>query len=345
MTLFTGRWIGVPLVLLLGFACNSEPSSGSSTTGQTGGVGQGGSSQPGQGGASQTGGTLENLGATSTYGGTAVSSGGAPTSGGATAQGGTPDAGGGTTSGGAANAGGAPSGGSAGGTAAGGTVYAGTNSGGASSSGESGGTAGAGAGGSSIAGGSGGGGSAAHAMMNFFVTSDSKTDANLGGLAGADQRCQRLAAAVGHGSKTWHAYLSVGSPMTHAKDRIGPGPYYNSKGELLASDKTALHARSGDAALFLDEKGNRVNGQWAGSPTPNQHDILTGSQRDGTLATGMTCGDWTSTTGSSQVGHSDGLGPGMQMGMYVYWNSVHTGQCGDTAPGGGAGKLYCFTAE
>ena len=180
-------------------------------------------------------------------------------------------------------------------------------------------------------------------MMNFFVTSDTKPNGNLGGLTGADARCQTLAAAVGHGSKTWRAYLSVSSPATNARDRIGPGPYYNSKGDQLAADKDALHARSGDAALFLDEKGNRINGQWASSPTPNQHDILTGTQKDGTLSASLTCGDWTATTGMSQVGHSDGLGPNMAAtGNYIIWNSSHTGQCGDTAPGGGAGKIYCF---
>ncbi|HKO47096.1 MAG TPA: hypothetical protein VJV79_05195, partial [Polyangiaceae bacterium] len=188
-----------------------------------------------------------------------------------------------------------------------------------------------------------GGGGSAHAMMNFFVTSDTKPTGNLGGLTGADARCQMLAAAVGHGGKTWRAYLSASSPATNAKDRIGPGPYYNSKGEQLAADKDALHARSGDAALFLDEKGNRINGQWANSPTPNQHDILTGTQKDGTLAANQTCADWTATTGMSQVGHSDGLGPSMAAtGNFIIWNGSHTGQCGDTAPGGGAGKIYCF---
>jgi hypothetical protein len=112
---------------------------------------------------------------------------------------------------------------------------------------------------------------------------------------------------------------------------------------MVAADKAALHARTGDAALFLTELGGRVNGQWTGSPTPNQHDILTGSQRDGTLQANTTCGDWTATTGNSQVGHSDGLGPSQSTtGTYSYWNSAHTGMCSDTAPGGGAGRLYCF---
>jgi hypothetical protein len=182
-------------------------------------------------------------------------------------------------------------------------------------------------------------------MMNFFVTSDTSMTGNLGGLAMADMRCQTLAAAVGHGSKTWRAYLSVASPMTHAINRIGEGPYYNSAGAVVAMTKAALHERSGDAALFIDERGNRVNGQWQGSPTPNQHDVLTGSARSGMLQMNATCSDWTSTSGNAQVGHSDGLGPGMATtGNYPYWNGSHTAPCGDLASTGGAGKLYCFVA-
>jgi hypothetical protein len=192
----------------------------------------------------------------------------------------------------------------------------------------------------------GSGGGTASSMMNFFVSSDTSATANLGGLAGADARCQRLAAAVGQGAKTWRAYLSTASPATNARDRIGPGPYFNSQGMMLAADKDALHARSGDPALFIDEHGNRINGQWSGSPTPNQHDILTGSTAAGMIMTGNTCGDWTATTGSSQVGHSDGLGPSMNSAPpYNQWAGAHTGMCGDTAPGGGAGRIYCFVGN
>jgi hypothetical protein len=180
-------------------------------------------------------------------------------------------------------------------------------------------------------------------MMNFFVTSDSSKTGNLGGLMGADMRCQALAAAVGAGSKTWRAYLSTEEPAVNARDRIGAGPYYNSKGGELAADKDALHARTGSAELFLDEKGNRINGQWEGSPTPNQHDILTGTDTDGNVVADQTCGDWTATSGSSAVGHSDGLGPGRDPEPpYSRWVGSHTGQCGNTEPGGGAGKIYCF---
>jgi len=182
--------------------------------------------------------------------------------------------------------------------------------------------------------------------MNFFVTSETSTTANLGGLAAADARCQRLAAAVGHGSKTWRAYLSVTSPATNARDRIGNGPYYNSMGAMLAADKTALHSRSGDSMLFIDELGRRINGQWQGSPTPNQHDILTGSDAMGMLVSTGTCGDWTNgTSGMSQVGHADGLGPGANSASpYNLWTGAHEGFCSNTADRGGAGKTYCFVA-
>ncbi|MBY0494842.1 MAG: dienelactone hydrolase family protein [Cyanobacteria bacterium] len=106
------------------------------------------------------------------------------------------------------------------------------------------------------------------------------------------------------------------------------------------------HAKSGDASLFVDERGQRINGQWTGSPSPVQHDILTGSNADGTLATGLTCADWTSGSASDggQVGHSDGMGVGQSTaGSNASWNSAHTMQnCADTAPRGGSGRFYCF---
>lgn len=191
------------------------------------------------------------------------------------------------------------------------------------------------------------------ASLSFFVSSTGSPTANLGGLAGADKRCQDLAAAVGAGARTWRAYLSVadggsGQPV-HAKDRIGSGPWYNAELVMVAANLTELHARFGDHTVFLDEKGAMVNGQWAGSPSPNEHDILTGSNLDGTVAAGFTCDDWTSETAGqlARVGHSDGLGPGMsQDPMYRPWQSVHdSGGCNNTAPKGGAGRIYCFAAD
>jgi hypothetical protein len=188
--------------------------------------------------------------------------------------------------------------------------------------------------------------------VGFFVTSATSVTGNLGGLSGADATCQRLATSAGHGARTWRAYLSVerdpsnNNQPTHARDRIGTGPWYNTNLTLIANNLTELHARTGDAAVFLDERGQRINGQWTGSPSPIEHDILTGSNADGTLAAGLTCGDWTSdsTTLAAQVGHSDGMGPAQSTaGALASWNAAHTNQnCSNTAPRGGAGRIYCF---
>lgn len=186
--------------------------------------------------------------------------------------------------------------------------------------------------------------------MSFFVSSTTSVTGNLGGLSGADATCARLAGAVGQGSRTWRAYLSVerdtnGQPA-NARDRIGTGPWYNAAGTLVANNLTELHARTGDASIFVDERGQRINGQWTGSPSPVEHDIMTGSNADGTLAAGLTCTDWTSDSASvsAQVGHSDGMGPNQSTaGALSSWNAAHTNQnCSNTAPRGGAGRIYCF---
>jgi len=188
--------------------------------------------------------------------------------------------------------------------------------------------------------------------MTFFVTSARSTTGNLGGLAGADRLCDSLADATGVGYKTWRAYLSVerdadnGNRSTDARSRIGNGPWVNAAGVLVARNLTELHSRTGASTVFVDERGRPINGQWTGSPSPVEHDILTGSRADGTLMPGLTCGDWTSasTTMQAQVGHSDGLGPnGDTSGGLSSWNSAHANQnCANTAPRGGAGRIYCF---
>jgi hypothetical protein len=193
--------------------------------------------------------------------------------------------------------------------------------------------------------------------VGFFVTSTTSVTGNLGGLGGADFTCQRLAGAAGFRGRAWRAYLSVehdsanGNGPTNARDRIGTGPWYNVNGILVANNLAELHSRRGDAAVFVDERGRRINGQWPGSPSPNEHDILTGSTAEGTVIPGETCGDWTSeaATGvSRRVGHSDGFGGGGSTTVtptnnVVSWNSAHTSAgCANTAPGGGAGRFYCF---
>ena len=189
--------------------------------------------------------------------------------------------------------------------------------------------------------------------MSFFITSEGVGDgANLGGLAGADKHCQTLAARVGAGKKTWRAYLSAdaagGRPAVNARDRIGRGPWYNFKGEMVARDVADLHSDANKLGkqTSLTEAGAVVNGR---GDTPNQHDILTGSALDGTLATGaanLTCSNWTANgEGSAQVGHHDRTGGGANP---TSWNSAHPSRgCSQAnlAASGGAGKFYCFAAK
>jgi hypothetical protein len=193
------------------------------------------------------------------------------------------------------------------------------------------------------------------APMTFFVTSVGVgSGANLGGLAGADAHCQKLAAAAGQGSRTWRAYLSTsaegGKPAVNARDRIGKGPWHNASGGLIARDLEHLHGDTLDLARLgnlitknnaRNEKGALVNGV---GDTPNMHDVLTGSQPDGrayTDAADHTCKNWTSSgaDGIAQVGHSDRNGGG------ISWNSVHASRgCSqeNLAASGGAGLFYCF---
>ena len=118
---------------------------------------------------------------------------------------------------------------------------------------------------------------------------------------------------------------------------------------MVARNLAELHARRGDAEVFVDERNQMIAGQWPGSPRPVEHDILTGSTADGRLMPGMTCDDWTSASPdlAAQVGHSDGLGPNASSaGTLSSWNSSHANQsCADTAPRGGSGRIYCFATN
>lgn len=188
--------------------------------------------------------------------------------------------------------------------------------------------------------------------MGFFVSSAKSKTGNLGGLSGADSICQKLATAAGLGNKTWRAYLSAerdpdnNNQPTDARSRIGNGPWFNAHGLMVAKDLAELHARKGDPKVFVDERGQPVPGQWPGSPRPTEHDILTGSTPEGTVMAGKTCNGWTSEASDvqAQVGHSDGMGRGGDTsGSSGVWNSSHDNQnCADTAPRGGAGRIYCF---
>ena len=194
---------------------------------------------------------------------------------------------------------------------------------------------------------------------SFFVTSVGiGNGANLGGLAGADNYCQTLAQAAGAGAKTWRAYLSTqgsdGKPAVNARDRIGKGPWQNSKGGAIAKDVADLHSPANNLTkqTALTEKGDVNNGR---GDTPNRHDVLTGSQPDGTAFAGAddrTCKNWTSSTqGSAMLGHSDRIGL-RDDDASKSWNSSHPsrgpdGGCSqaDLKSTGGDGLLYCFAAN
>jgi len=191
--------------------------------------------------------------------------------------------------------------------------------------------------------------------MGFFVTSAKSKTGNLGGLAGADKICQSLAAAVGQGDKTWRAYLSAerdpanNNNPTNARDRIGNGPWFNANGLMVGNDLADLHARRGNSILLVDERGQMIPGNWPNSPKPTEHDVLTGSTAEGMLMSGKTCDSWTSESADlkAQIGHIDGIGlGGNTAGASASWNSAHESRgCNDTAPGGGAGRFYCFAAK
>lgn len=192
---------------------------------------------------------------------------------------------------------------------------------------------------------------AAASKLSFFITSAGSGDgANLGGLAGADKICQQRAQAAGAGGKTWHAYLSTGgSGAVNARDRIGKGPWFNAKGAQVASSVADLHSANNKLSKenSITEKGAVVNGR---GDTPNMHDVLTGSQADGTAfadSADHTCSNWTANgdTGSAQAGHHDRQGGGADP---TSWNSAHgTKGCGQTQlqGTGGNGYFYCFAAN
>jgi hypothetical protein len=191
--------------------------------------------------------------------------------------------------------------------------------------------------------------------MSFFVTSTPiGKGAELGGLEGADRHCQALAQAAGAGGKTWHAYLSTqGAGAINARDRIGRGPWTNAKGVVIAKDVAELHgANNLTKQTALTEKGDIVNGR---GDTPNMHDILTGSQPDGTAfpaGEDRTCSNWTkSGQGIAMVGHSDRTGLD-ETPVAKSWNSSHPsrgpgGGCSqdDLKSTGGNGLLYCFATN
>jgi hypothetical protein len=198
-------------------------------------------------------------------------------------------------------------------------------------------------------------GQSSSSNMSFFVTSaGSGKGADLGGLTGADQICQMRAQAVGAAGKTWHAYLSTQGPdAVNARDRIASGPWVNAHGVVIAKDVAELHGQNNiNKETALNEKGEKVNGR---GDTPNMHDMLTGSQPDGTAfpaGADRTCGNWTkSGAGSAMLGHHDRQGLGTDEASRS-WNSSHLsrgpdGGCSqnDLKSTGGNGLFYCFAVN
>ncbi|MDH3316125.1 MAG: hypothetical protein OER43_10205 [Gammaproteobacteria bacterium] len=187
--------------------------------------------------------------------------------------------------------------------------------------------------------------------MGFFVTSVGMgRGGDLGGLEGADAHCQKLAASAGAGNRVWRAYLSTEAPDKRgvfARQRIGNGPWYNARGILIGANLTDLHLYNKAITLetALDENGQRIKGRY---DKPNEHDILTGTQDDGTAyfpdEADHTCNNWTSSdAGSAQVGHHDRHGGGN-----TSWTSAHPSR-GCSQEGlrstGGNGYFYCFAAD
>ncbi len=191
--------------------------------------------------------------------------------------------------------------------------------------------------------------------MSFFITGTNPGRAgDLGGLAGADAYCEKLADSVGAGGKNWRAYLSTqeapGVPVVNARDRIGNGPWLNAKGAVIAYNVVELHNNNNiNKATGLTETGEVVPAR----PDPvNKHDILTGSKPDGTAfpaGRDMTCGNWTSSdAGSAMLGHHNRDGTNPDPVANVSWNASHP-SAGCNMPAlvrtGGAGLFYCFATK
>jgi hypothetical protein len=182
--------------------------------------------------------------------------------------------------------------------------------------------------------------------MSFFITGTNPGNgADFGGLSGADAHCQSLAGAAGAGGKTWRAYLSASSPLVHARDRIGEGPWYNANGDMVAANLDDLHFNNMNLNkdMSISESGSLINGV---GDQPNQHDILTGSNPDGT-SSGANCNNWTSggEDSTATLGHHDRVGRG---GMGASWVTAHPSRgCSVDllAASGGGGFIYCFAID
>ncbi len=190
----------------------------------------------------------------------------------------------------------------------------------------------------------------AKSTMTFFVSSTGSGAAggNLGGLAGADAKCQALAAAVGGGDHTWRAYLSTNTrsnpagAKVNARDRIGSGPWTNQKGVVVAPSNAALHVAGFvfRAVDILDEKG-------VGITDKTRRGILTGTLRTGEADPAADCVNWTSAVEpgfGAAVGRTDAE---TIASTTTAWNFAYVAQCSEAGVRAveSEGRIYCFAAD
>ncbi len=193
--------------------------------------------------------------------------------------------------------------------------------------------------------------------MTFFVTSAGPgKGADLGGLAGADAHCGKLAQAAG-GERQDLARLSQHPgrwrgqcARPHRQGTVAERQGRRDRQERRRSAQRQQQPHQADRTL--SEKGEIINGR---GDTPNRHDILTGSTADGRAfpaGEDRTCKNWTSSTqGSAMLGHHDREGL-RDDAPSKSWNSSHPsrgpdGGCSqaDLKSTGGDGLLYCFAVN
>jgi hypothetical protein len=168
--------------------------------------------------------------------------------------------------------------------------------------------------------------------LRVFVTSQLYTG-DLGGLAGADARCQALADAAGLGG-THKAWLS--SSTVDARDRLTHfgKPYVLVDGSVVASDWDEFASLHHQRPIDVTEAGEAA----PISPANGVSIVYTGSSWDGTLYTWpqnfgvivhATCDDWLSMTAHGTAGAG-------YLAAWGSWTSTYTPPCWKVA------SLYCL---
>ena len=149
-----------------------------------------------------------------------------------------------------------------------------------------------------------------------FVTSGTFTG-NLGGLVGADAKCAMAATSAGL-TGTFIALLSTST--VDARDRLGVSRgWVRVDGAPIADGSGIFFAGLQFNPLDLDETGIRIG---------STGDTWTGSLQNGVVDSGLTCTDWTVTTGAGRTGYAHYGSP--------QWNAFSTAGCANLY------HLYCF---